>query len=59
MRPSKFRSLLFYITLVCILTNFLVKLGIIWGFEYKSLLVFGSIIDALGVTIIACIGRYK
>jgi hypothetical protein len=41
-----------------LLVNFLVKLGIIYGFKYKEVLVVGAIIDLASVYLVAWMGRY-
>jgi len=55
--PNRVRKLAGNVALVCIVVNLLVKIGIIYGFEYKWVLIIGSIIDAAGVTLVAILGR--
>jgi hypothetical protein len=46
------------VTLLCIIINLLVKLGLIFGYQHKWVLVVGAIIDFCGVWFIAKYGKY-
>jgi hypothetical protein len=56
--PRRLRNIVVDVSLLCIAINFIVKIGIIYGFEHKWILVAGSIIDAIGVTLVALLGRF-
>lgn len=55
--PRKLRNTAGNVALLCIVVNLLVKIGIIYGFEYKWILIVGSFIDAAGVALVAILGR--
>jgi hypothetical protein len=55
---SKFKKIIFWITVGCIVINFLVKLGLIFGWNCAELLVIGAVIDMLGVLLITWVARY-
>jgi hypothetical protein len=54
----RFKWIVHNTTLLCIVVNLLVKIGLIYGFQNKGLLLVGAIIDFCGVWFIAKYGRY-
>jgi hypothetical protein len=49
-----YKNLYIYnLSLMCLLINFFVKIGIIYGFKCKQVLVIGCILDLIGVWLVA------
>lgn len=58
MTPKNFRDFIYNLSLFCLLVNLLVKVGIIYGFKCKEVLVLGCIFDLCGVWMVSRLGRW-
>jgi hypothetical protein len=58
MKYYTFKRLVHNITLLCIITNLFVKIGLIYGWQCRGVLLIGAVIDFCGVWFIAKYGSY-
>jgi hypothetical protein len=57
MTPGKTRRLLYKLSILCILVNFIVKVGLVYQWQCKTILLMGAIIDMCGVLLVAKLSK--
>ena len=55
--PGKTRRLLYKLSILCILVNFGVKIGLIYHWQCTTVLLVGAVIDMCGVLLVARLGK--
>lgn len=55
--PGRIRRWIYKVSTLCIIINFGVKLGLIYSFQNKTILLVGAIIDMIGVLLVARLSK--